>query len=571
MSRTKPLACLVLLVAVPAGAQEVLLDRSLTAAGVTLFAALDTPGSWYYLPDQPRIATDDEGRPEFSLVKYASAAEATGGGSHGITAARGGGVLHFLAAYGVSEARLARARSALAEMEGHEDDRILGPIQFRAGSFALVSTAAAADGGMARRVTGTGRAPLLEGGKVAVSVGLTPEGATFLGRSLEMESPDISLAFSMEMEGYREPYEAELVVDWDKVWSHQEIEARAKIYFVGAEVDMLIDDLATTGAIRVEAKGESGSMEKLLDAAYAKVTDMLFDQAAPGEAEREVGDDLGNVVGRVLRSARRSTVDLFAGYKLSKKQRTGSARISLRHQRAERLFILLTGNVGPLAREWRDDPRFFRVVNLEDPTFRNREVTFSFDGDAADFGKVVNHLVVQLKKRHGDGSETDREAMLDPQSLGEGHNRIVFAYGWADDADPQSWLSFDWRAVWSFRGGRSHDTGWQASDSFAIALRPPYEVRTLAFDGEPEALAAAGVRSVLARVEWDFLGEARSERLTLRRDHWSDELELVLPAEQPTYRVFLEWHLTDGSRPSRGPWTEESGVVYIDELPDTGH
>jgi hypothetical protein len=223
--------------------------------------------------------------------------------------------------------------------------------------------------------------------------------------------------------------------------------------------------------------------------------------------------------------------------------------------------------VGPLARQWRDDERFFRAINLEDPTFRTREVTFAFDGDARDFAKVVNHLVVQLRKTHGDGSQTAREAMLDPRVLESEGGRILFAYGWADEPDQQSWLSFDWRAVWSFRGGRTHDTGWQTSDAFAVALRPPYAVRSVLFDGEPEVLAEHGVRSVLARVEWDFLGEARSERLTLRRGRWSEEMELVLPADRPMYTVFLEWHLSDGSRPSLGPWEEESGVVYIDELP----
>jgi hypothetical protein len=194
-------------------------------------------------------------------------------------------------------------------------------------------------------------------------------------------------------------------------------------------------------------------------------------------------------------------------------------------------------------------------------------VTFSFDGDAADFAKVVNHLVVQLRKRHGDGSETSHEGVLDPATIAEAGNRLVFAYGWSGEASQQAWLGYEWRAVWSFRGGRSHDTGWQAADAFAVALRPPYEVRTIVFDGEPEVLESAGVRSVLARVEWDFLGEEKSELVTLRRGRWSDELELVLAADNPTYSVSLQWHLQDGSQPSRGPWLEESGVVYIDELP----
>ncbi|HOC44070.1 MAG TPA: hypothetical protein PKJ99_13720 [Thermoanaerobaculales bacterium] len=559
----------VVLVAAPAAAQEVLLDRSLSVAGVTLFGSRTDPRGWYYLPDEPRIATGEQGLPEFSLVKYALPAEATGGGARGITSAQGGGVLHFLATYGVTEARLARAEAALAALDDHREDRILGPIQYRSGSFALVSSVAATDGGMARRVTGAGRAPLLEGGKVAVSVGLTPEGATFLERSLEMENPDISLAFSMEIEGYRSPYEADLVVDWDRVWAHQELEARAKIVYVGVEVDMLIDEMVTNGAIRVEVKGESSSMEALLDSAYAKVTEMMFDPAPPARAEQGDAGDLGNVVGQLLGSVRRSTVDLFAGYQLTRVKRSGTARISLRQQRAEPLFVLLTGNVGALAREWRDDPRFFRSINLEDPTFRTREVTFSFDGDAVDFAKVVNHLVVQLRKRHGDGSETTREAVLDPTTMAGAGNRIVFAYNWSGEPSQQEWLGFEWRGVWSFRGGRSHDTGWQAADAFAVALRPPYEVRTVAFDGAPETLESAGVRSVLARIEWDFLGEAKSELVTLRRGHWSDELELVLAADNPTYSVSLQWHLQDGSQPTRGPWVEESGVVYIDELPET--
>jgi len=42
----------------------------------------------------------------------------------------------------------------------------------------------------------------------------------------------------------------------------------------------------------------------------------------------------------------------------------------------------------------------------------------------------------------------------------------------------------------------------------------------------------------------------------------------VLPAEDPTCSVFLEWHLSGGRKVSQGPWLEESDVVYIDEIPD---
>ena len=211
-----------------AAAQEVSLDRSLTAAGVTLFRSRTDAHAWYYLPDEPRIAESENGEPEFSLVKYTSPAEAVGGGTDGITSARGGGVLHLLARYGVSEERLAAALEALREDDEREEDRIVGPIQYRSGTFALISSVADPEGGMARRVSGTGRAPLLEGGKAAVSVALTPQGASFLWKSFDMETPDVSLVFSLEMEGYRTPYEAELVVDWDRVFSHEALDVQAK-------------------------------------------------------------------------------------------------------------------------------------------------------------------------------------------------------------------------------------------------------------------------------------------------------------------------------------------------------
>jgi hypothetical protein len=222
--------------------------------------------------------------------------------------------------------------------------------------------------------------------------------------------------------------------------------------------------------------------------------------------------------------------------------------------------------VGPLALEWGDDPRFFRAINLEDPTFRLREVSLSFDGDAADFARVVNHVVVQLRKRHASGEVTMREAILEPGAVGTG-DRVVFAYSNSGDDDLAKWMEYQWRGVWSFRGGRSHDTGWQETDAFAVALRPPYQVRRLLFDGEPDALEAAGVRSVLARIDWNFLGERRSERLTLRHGAWSKEIELVMPAEDPACTVFLEWHLRGGRTIRRGPWQEEADIVYIDEIP----
>lgn len=551
----------------PAAAQDVLLDRTLEMAGVTLFAARADPHGWYYLPDTPRVATTEAGAPEFSLVKYVATAEPTAG-AQGITAARGGGVLHLLATYGVTPERLARAEEALRSAPERKDDRILGPIGYRAGSFALVSSVVAAEGAMTRHLVGTGPAPLLEGGKIAVSSELTPEGATFLWKSFEMANPDVSLVFSMEIEGYRTPYEAELLADWDRLHERHDADVRARVFWFGVDVKVFIDRCFSDGTIKLEVKGESAAMEPLLESAYAKVASLLFDPLP--EPPRGSGDQAGGLLDTVLGAVKkRIPFDFCGGYQFTRQRLAGTARIRLSQQRAEPLRILLTGNIGPLARRWGKDERYFRAISLEDPAFRQREVAVSFDGDGAEFGRVVNTLVVQLEKQHGDGTVTLREALLDPRTLSAQGNRLTFAYPNAGDADLQRWLVYRYRAVWSFRGGRQHDTGWRDADAFALSLRPPYAVRRVSFEGAPGALAAAGVRSVLARVEWDFLGERRSEVVTLRPGAWSRELELVLPAERPVYGVTLTWHLAGGRTLSVGPREEEGEIVYVDELPAT--
>jgi len=550
----------------PCAAQEILLDRYLEMAGVTLFASRVDPHAWYYLPDTPRVAASEAGLPEFSLVKYTTTAEAAGG-SQGISAARGGGVFHLLATYGVTPERLSRAEEGLRSAPERKDDRILGPIGFRAGSFALVSSVVAAGGAMTRRLVGTGPAPLLEGGKVAVSSELTPEGATFLWKSFEMANPDVSLAFSMEIEGYRTPYEAELVANWDRLHERHDASVRAKVLWIGIDVKVFIDQCFSDGTIKLDVKGESAAMEPLLESAYAKVASLLFDPLPepPRTESAGAGGVLDSLLGAVKK---RSPVDLFAGYQFTRQRLVGTARIRLAQQRAERLNILLAGNIGPLARRWGKDERFFRAISLEDPAFRQREVAISFDGDAAEFARVVNTLVVQLEKQHADGTVTLREAMLDPRTLGEQGNRITFAYSNAGDADLQRWLRYRYRAVWSFRGGRQHDAGWQDADAFALSLRPPYAVRRVSFEGNGEVLAAAGVRSVLARLEWDFLGERRTENITLRPPGWSKEQELVLPSDHPTFRITLTWHLAGGRTLRSGPREEEGEIVYVDELPE---
>ena len=115
-------------------AQEVLLDKMEKCGDLICYPTFKDANAFYYLPDQPRLAYKD-GKPQFSFLKYARTRET---GKAGIGRAEGGGIIHFLVTYGASKARVKAAEKELQER--HPDAKIVGPIVYRRGSFALITS-----------------------------------------------------------------------------------------------------------------------------------------------------------------------------------------------------------------------------------------------------------------------------------------------------------------------------------------------------------------------------------------------------------------------------------------------
>jgi len=165
-------AVLGVLVASSAPAQEVLLDGYRRVEGLMLFPALHEPNVYYYLPNRPAVATGKNGKPEFSFMRYAyTTDENRASSAGGIQEAGGGGIVHFLVTYEVPEEEIAKAARKL--QEENEEARIAGPIIFKSGEFALVTSFTDEEGKFAKRLCGVGKAPLIEGNRAAVSMELT--------------------------------------------------------------------------------------------------------------------------------------------------------------------------------------------------------------------------------------------------------------------------------------------------------------------------------------------------------------------------------------------------------------
>jgi len=252
--------------------QEINLDKMKKFNDLVCYQSLKDPATWYYLPDQPRLAMRN-GKPQFSFMKYSRTQKT---GKAGTNRAEGGGIVHFLVTYGTDKNRVRTAEKKLQEK--HPDAHIEGPIVYRKGSFALI-TSFQEDQETLVRTVAIGKAPLMEGQKAAVSMALSREGAELLWQSFKSDTPDISLVFDMEFVGVREPYEATIEADWSRISKHKRLKAGMKYSWFGADVDMLFQELRQNGAIKITTKGENASMDKIIESAHAKLLQVMFDPA----------------------------------------------------------------------------------------------------------------------------------------------------------------------------------------------------------------------------------------------------------------------------------------------------
>ena len=59
------------------GAQPINLDRPVKAGELTVFPDIGNPTQYYYISDKPKLATDANGKPQFSFLRYAENAIST--------------------------------------------------------------------------------------------------------------------------------------------------------------------------------------------------------------------------------------------------------------------------------------------------------------------------------------------------------------------------------------------------------------------------------------------------------------------------------------------------------------
>jgi len=563
-----------------ASAQPISIDRGLKAAGLWCFPLAQDPKVYVYLPNQVRLASDAQGRPQFSLLRYVTTVERTADHPDLPATSEGGAVLHVLVELDTPEPLVRDAERALRRTLDDTDIVVRGQMLLDSARYTVVSSLLGSAGDPPdRKLLTTGEAPVLENNRLPLTFALKPREATLMMESFAMNTRDLSIVFDMTFQGLTDNYDATLTVDWAEVHKTQGFDAGGSIYYVGADIEVMFDDLHRRHAIDLKSSGGDDVMERYLDVVYARLLDLLFRPIEPEKVPADKRGGLMEALGGLIDpkdgalSSRQTTgFGLSVGYQLKDLKTTGTSVLTFNHRAAVQRHSYATLNVGELYGRYGSDPAFFKTVNTRDPVYQVREIHVAVDGALLpDFDQYINNVAVTVRKVHENGHRSDPPSLVfDRQAVRQDPPpRRTVTYGWDGDDDRAAWMRFDYRTRWSFKGGGVYEPPWVVgADAPMIDLFAPYERRRIQIVGERATLQALKVRSVVVEVTYDFFGEQRRHQVLIRSDKAENpqEIEITLPLNQFEYAYRVTWRLEGGGQlVARGK--DSSGVLFIDELP----
>jgi cell division septation protein DedD len=208
-------------------AQNIYIDKPVSAGGLTLFPEISNANNYYFLPNKIRLGVGSDGSPQFSFLMFVKNLR----GEENEAAPRqgdGGGVVHSVVELYVSDEEKKDAERELKRLTRNDAATILGPVIYKGGTMSLISSIADPAGGYSKLVLGLGPAPVLAGNKAAVSILLNKEGAKILWETFKTPTPDMSFSFVMDVEGFRSPISAWIDVNFDKVYESRTLDAGLK-------------------------------------------------------------------------------------------------------------------------------------------------------------------------------------------------------------------------------------------------------------------------------------------------------------------------------------------------------
>jgi hypothetical protein len=542
---------------------EIELDTApLQIGNALLFKDHAEVGAYYYMPNQPRLAYWPDGTPKLTFLKYTKA---------GKEEAKGG-ILHFFVKYGLDDQELAKVRQELAKQDPKA--KLKGPIVFKKGSFMVISAAAGEGGVFTRKIIGEGKAPLITGSEVSVSIAVTPEGAAFLEEALRQPTYPVSVRFDMTYEGLTPKYQANATVSYSKVRTYFEQYKKWKIYKkksfmfwswyvqkgTGEEL-RISDDLKSVGAVKIDVTGEDQNMEAILQTVVDSVMREMFDMKMELPGENQEGEGGGDQEGGSSQQQQNKPYGVSTTMKSVTRSDTWTVNLTKR-LRQDRETGPMDASIGDTLRKFKNNKKVYDIINLDDPDLQDRTVYAILDGEDFDtFKKYINFVTVSFKKTHPSGEPTTRDIIFNAQSFAERGNMLPFVYPRLGEG--ASWLGYDFKTTWSFMGGIKVDGTWTRSEEAAVNLFPPHRYREVDVIADEDNVKAHNIKLItVAFKNKIFDREKTGETKILPSETLLTKYEYLHQENDMSFQYEVTWLLGDGRRVNSGWQTTTDPFVY---------
>jgi len=481
---------------------------------------------YYYLPTGLKIGARPDGTPEFLFMKFTTEEREDQGGING-------GIIHFLMEWGLTPSQKTELEEKLAaKVKGA---KVMGgvPMQLdeKVESFKILS-ATLSDEERSSKVVTSGKAPLIESGKVAAAAQLDKYGAQLLASTFERAQSitDLSVVLDYYFTLQTPAVKGKIVFDWVKLereYDNISAQYRKKDRGCGLlcnetfqtykEVRSHYDFLREHEVIRFEWE-ETLNDERVdvIREAFFQYFLNAFTEQSPAKSE---DDTPSNVTLADTLSV--PNIQQGAGYRFRSSLTKGSFKrktkvIDLREVRlAVKQPYQIVGNLASWYNQVKDNPKCIYSVNLNDPFFKHRDIRFVLDLEAKEmFDEAVNYVTVNVRKKRSSGNDYEDHITFDKAFIEKSGITAVKTYARGEDTDPSA---YEYQAQWSLKGGNIYprNPSWIKGTWEGVTLEPPVTTRTIELEADLDELQSSDITRVTAQIRYKRFDEEVESNIQL--------------------------------------------------------
>lgn len=484
---------------------------------------------YYYVPTDLRLGSKPDSTPEFLFAKFTTEERADQGGVSGA-------IIHFLMEWGLDPKKKAELSQKLTKKI--RGAKIMGaiPLQIddKQDSFRVMSATLSDKDGAKKMIT-SGKAPLIEGGKVAAATKLDKYEAQLLASTFEKgrSITDLSIVLNYNYIVRAPAAQGQIVINWNKLSSeYDEIAAKysnsktkKKCGFFNLrkctstttnynEARSHYDFLAENKIIDVQWDGGDVEDERtavfkeaFFQAFLSKFTDTEKAEEPEGGSTMADTLDVPNI-----HKGHKYTFKTSI-YKRSFKSRNDTIRLSTRLPIKK--SIQIEGNLGSWYDAVRNNKNCVYSVNLNDPFFQHRDIRFVLDLEAKEmFDEAVNYVTVNVRKKRSTGNDYENHLTIDKSFIEKNGITGVKTYARGADTDPSV---YQYQTQWSLKGGNIYPKNpkWKKGAWEGVTLEPPVTTRTIELEADLDELQSSDITRITAQVRYKQFDEEAESNIQL--------------------------------------------------------